>query len=155
MRDIRVPEQTGFTAAAINANIEEDIREERLRLMEARGLLEQFSDDPPLYRMTAAGLQAITTEDLNQTLSNTNEKLDSTVTELENMQRSNTRSAAVQTIFSVSIIIFSVAQILNIVVENGGTLLEIGVLVAIGLILTSAVAAIGKDSIVKTVMMSL
>lgn len=154
MRDVRVPEQASFTVGFINDNIDEDIRESRLQLMEARGMLEQFSDDPPMYRMTAAGLQAITIEDLNQTLSSTDEKLDSTISELENMQRSNTRSAAVQTIFSFSIIAFTVAQVLGVAVERGAGLFGVAAILVIGVILVSAVVAIGKYSIIKTIAMS-
>lgn len=153
MRDVKYPVQASLTADFINKNIQEEIDEERLLLLEERGMLRSWGD-PPQFRMTAAGLQAITTENLNQTLSTTNEKLDSTIDELQDMQRSNTRSSAVQTIFSFSIILFTVAQVLGTVVERGAGLLGVTLILIIGVILGSAVVAIGKYPIVKTIAMS-
>ena len=113
MRDVEIPEQGPFYLSLINDNIKTEIRESHLRRLDARGLIEQFDSnaDVPTYGLTAQGLQAILTEDLDQTLETTNRELSKTVSQLEQQRESQSRSSAVQTIFSISIILFTTTQV--------------------------------------------
>lgn len=137
MRDVEIPEQGAFYVTLINNNIERDIRQAHLRRLEARNLIETVDPEVPSYGLTAKGLQVIVSEDLNQALSNTqdslneqnkslevtNRRLESTVNALNKQQESQRRSSAVQTIFSVTIILFTTFQVANSsVIQNTGSL---------------------------------
>jgi len=116
MRDVEIPEQGPFYLSIINDNIEADIRESHLQRLDARGLIEEFDSDTadvPTYGLTAQGLQTILTEDLDQTLDTTNQELSNTVSQLEQQRESQSRSSAVQTIFSISIILFTTTQVVS------------------------------------------
>ncbi|NLV12200.1 hypothetical protein [Haloarcula argentinensis] len=153
MRDVEVPEQGAFYLEFINDNISRDIRQSHLERLESIGMVQETGGEignSKTYFLTAEGLQAITTEDLNITLSDTNEKLNETVDELQDMQRSNTRSSAVQTIFSFSIILFTLSQVINSMIDRGTEWLIIGVIAAFGALLISAVIVIGRHSLIKS-----
>ena len=153
MRDVEVPEQGAFYLEFINDNIDRDVRQSHLERLESIGMIQETGGEignSKTYFLTAEGLQAITTEDLNITLSDTNEKLNETVNELQDMQRSNTRSSAVQTIFSFSIILFTLSQVVNTLIEYGTDWFVVGSVVVFGAFLVSAVVLIGRHSLIKT-----
>lgn len=157
MRDVKIPEQGDFYLSLINDNIEADIRESHLELLEYRGLIQSSNQEVSTvseksYRLTAEGLQAITTEDLNQTLGTTNERLSETQDELNEMQESQSKSAAVQTIFSFTIISFTSYQIFRdqaLLTESGIGLFDWGIL-AVGVVLALTALLFGKDALIQS-----
>lgn len=149
MRDVKIPEQGAYYLSLINDNVEYDVRQAHLGRLEARNLIEVVDPDVPSYGLTAEGLQAIVTEDLNQTLSDTNQRLLETRTELEDMRESQSRSAAVQTIFSVTIILFTTYQIVSrriLLTESGLDQVTIAVVV-IGIVLAGLAILFGASSL--------
>jgi hypothetical protein len=155
MREVREPAQRNFHVNTIDSNVEADVRQRHLELLAGRGLVNK--SEPPedsqitatTYWLSAEGMQAIITEDLNQTLDTTNERLSQTRDELESMQESQSKSAAVQTVFSVTIILFTTYQILNSQLAlYQGELNSIGVGVAItGIVLAGLAILFGFDSL--------
>ncbi len=156
MRDVEIPEQGAFYIELINDNIEKEIRQSHLERLEGIGMIQATGGtigDSKSYYLTAEGLQAITTEDLNHTLSTTNNKLGNTVNELEDLQKSQTRSSAVQTIFSFTIIAFTTFQIISTQLRNpiqDATLSTLSIAI-IGLLLMTVALVFGRKSIVDSV----
>ena len=116
MRDIENPAQRNFSVGIIDDNIEADIYKMHLDLLEGRGLVqspdpEDEVGDNKTYWLTAEGMQAITTSDLDQTLSTTNEQLADTNEELEKLRNSQRDSSAVQTLFILTIITLTYLQV--------------------------------------------
>jgi hypothetical protein len=150
MRDVEIPEQGPFYLSLINDNIDAEIRESHLRRLDARGLIEEFDSetaDVPTYGLTAQGLQAILTEDLDQTLETTNQELSQTVFQLEKQRESQSRSSAVQTIFSISIILFTTSQVITsqlIISQGVPAVVAIG---AVGVILSVVALIFGWGSL--------
>jgi uncharacterized membrane protein len=118
--------------------------------LDARGLIEEFDSetaDVPTYGLTAQGLQAILTEDLDQTLETTNQELSQTVFQLEKQRESQSRSSAVQTIFSISIILFTTSQVITsqlIISQGVPAVVAIG---AVGVILSVVALIFGWGSL--------
>lgn len=115
MRDVEEPAQRNFSVTVIDGAVDADVRRRHLDLLEGRGLVqspdpENEVGDNKTYWLTAEGIQAITTSDLDQTLGTTNERLDEMNTELEKLQDSQRDSSAVQTLFILTIITLTYLQ---------------------------------------------
>jgi len=116
MRDVEVPEQRNFSVGVIDDNVEKDVRKMHLDLLEGRGLVNKSvpAEDSGItattYWLSAEGMQAITTSDLDQTLDETNEQLADTSEELEKLRTSQRDSSAVQTLFILTIITLTYLQ---------------------------------------------
>lgn len=139
MRDIEVPEQRNFSVGVIDDNVEKDVRKMHLDLLEGRGLVNKSVPDEDsgitatTYWLSAEGMQAITTSDLDQTLhetnkqigrlnseldqtlSTTNERLSDTNDELEKLRSSQRDSSAVQTLFILTIITMTYIQLRSMI----------------------------------------
>lgn len=157
MRDVREPAQRNFSAGVIDDNIKQDVRERHLELLAGRGLVnksvppEDSQATATTYWLSAEGMQAIITEDLNQTLDTTNKRLSQTRDELRLLQESQSRSAAVQTIFSVTIILFTTYQILSSAFfQEAISKITIGVTV-IGVVLAGLVILFGLEPLTNAV----
>lgn len=156
MRDVEIPEQGAFYIELINDNIVAEIRQSHLERLESVGMIQSTGrtiGNSKSYFLTAEGLQAVMTEDLNQTLTTTNDNLESTVDELDEMQKSQTRSSAVQTIFSITIIGFTTFQIVSAQARDPiqDATLSTLVLALMGLLLMGVAVAFGRKSIVDSV----
>lgn len=155
MRDVREPAQRNFSVGVIDDNVEANVRKRHLDLLAGRGLVSKT--EPPedsqisatTYWLSAEGMQAIITEDLNQTLDTTNKRLSQTRDELESMQESQNKSAAVQTVFSVTIILFTTYQIIvNQLSFYQGGINSIGIGVAVtGIALAGLAILFGFESL--------
>jgi len=134
IRDVEEPAQRNFSVGTINSNVEKDVRKRHLNLLEARGLVNKSvpNEDSDItattYWLSAEGMQAITTSDLDQTLhetnelidglnseldetlSTTNKRLSETNQELEKLRHSQRDSSAVQTLFILTIITLTYLQ---------------------------------------------
>lgn len=123
MRDVEEPAQRNFSVTVIDGAVDADVRRRHLDLLEGRGLVQ--SPDPEnevgenkTYWLTAEGMQAITTSDLDQTLNETNERLADTNSELERLRESQRDSSAVQTLFILTIITFTYLQVRQTVLST-------------------------------------
>jgi predicted RND superfamily exporter protein len=134
MRDVENPAQRNFSVGVIDDNVEKNVRKRHLDLLEGRGLVNKSVPDGDsgientTYWLSAEGMQAITTSDLDQTLhetnerisqlnseldetlSTTNERLTETNRELEKLRDSQRDSSAVQTLFILTIITLTYLQ---------------------------------------------
>lgn len=134
MRDVEEPAQRNFSVGVIDDNVKKDVRKMHLDLLEGRGLVNKSVPDEDsgitatTYWLSAEGMQAITTSDLDQTLHRTNEQigrlnseLDETLSttndrlaetnkELEKLRDSQRDSSAVQTLFILTIITLTYLQ---------------------------------------------
>lgn len=155
MRDVREPAQRNFSVGIIDDNVEADVRKRHLDLLEGRGLVNKSVPDEDseiiatTYWLSAEGMQAIITEDLNNTLGTTNQRLSETQSELEELQDSNTRSSAVQTVFSAAIIYFSMIQVLIAIYSNDMPILASAIPFIIGIVMIGYVGLIGKESFIE------
>lgn len=140
MRDVEEPAQRNFSVGIIDDNVEKDVRKMHLDLLEGRGLVNKSVPDEDsgitatTYWLSAEGMQAITTSDLDQTLhdtnkrigelnaeldqtlSTTNKRLSDTNDELEKLRNSQRDSSAVQTLFILTIITLTYLQVRPMVV---------------------------------------
>lgn len=115
MRDVEEPAQRNFSVTVIDDAVDANVRRRHLDLLEGRGLVqspdpEDEVGDNKTYWLTAEGVQAITTSDLDQTLGTTNERLGEMNTELEKLRDSQRDSSAVQTLFILTIITLTYLQ---------------------------------------------
>ena len=141
MRDVEEPAQRNFSVGVIDDNVERDVRKRHLDLLEGRGLVNKSVPDEnsgitaTTYWLSAEGMQAITTSDLDQTLhetnkrigglnhelnqilSTTNDRLSDTNDELEKLRNSQRNSSAVQTLFILTIITLTYLQVRPIIIN--------------------------------------
>lgn len=116
MRDVENPLQRNFSVKVIDENVEKDVTKMHLKLLEGRGLVNESVPDEDsgitatTYWLSAEGMQAITTSDLDQTLHDTND-------ELEKLRNSQRDSSAVQTLFILTIITLTYLQVRPMVVS--------------------------------------
>jgi len=88
MRDVENPAQRNFSVGVIDDNVEKNVRKRHLDLLEGRGLVNKSVPDGDsgientTYWLSAEGMQAITTSDLDQTLHETNERISQLNSEL-------------------------------------------------------------------------
>lgn len=117
----------------------ESVSEVQLENLAQKGYLEEVRGS---YEITPEGLQALTLEELDQTLSDTNKRL-------KESNKSRQRSSAVQAIFSVAIISLTLYQIILILIPRGYIHLSM-VIVAVGAIIIGLTFALGFPSLLKS-----
>ena len=121
MRDVEEPAQRNFSVGTIDSNVEKDVRKRHLDLLEGRGLVNKSVPDEDsgitatTYWLSAEGMQAITTSDLDQTLSTTNERLTDVNDELQGLRNAQRDSSAVQTLFILTIISLTYLQVRQVI----------------------------------------
>lgn len=117
----------------------ESVSEVQLENLTQKGYLEKVRGS---YEITPEGLQALTLEELDQTISDTNKRL-------KESNKSRQRSSAVQAIFSVGIISLTLYQTVLTLIPRGYVSLSMGI-VAVGAIVIGLTFALGLPSLLKS-----